>query len=77
MVKQTEYIAFHTCELYDFDMMDEFFSANPIEKATMLSDVLVSYIFINKNILYLYDNGSVTYKKDYISVNRLPNNDCT
>ena len=63
MVKNTEYIAFDTYELYDFDMMDEFFSANPIVKATMLSEILVSYILINKNILYLYDNNNVTYKR--------------
>lgn len=59
--KNLEYINFCVHDILDFENFDVFLEANPLKKATILSEILMQYLIISNHVLYIYNTNTVAY----------------
>lgn len=57
------YIAFGRDELLNNSQLSLFLDTNPVKQSTILYNVLMEYLVISKNELYLYNKSTILYTK--------------
>lgn len=61
MVKSADYISFNKEHLFTVLEFLTFLDTDPVNRARLLADVIVEYLLIQDNVIFLYDAKTVSY----------------